>query len=198
MQEYYKILGVTEDISDEELKSTFDRLKRKYTNEMFLEGEQGNQAAKMLTKVENAYDEIVKFRQENNQKTGDADLILKVETLIKEGNLSGAQNLLDEFSERGAEWHYLQSVVFYKKNWNNESKKQLEIAVNLDPNNEKYSKALEKLKKNMEYNERKFKENKNYGSDCNPETNRQMGGSNECCTFCATWLCMDMLCSCCR
>ncbi|MBR2870022.1 MAG: hypothetical protein IKB98_01380, partial [Clostridia bacterium] len=72
-------------------------------------------------------------------------------------------------------------------------------AMNMDPNNAKYSTAYTKLKNKMDYNERAFRSGNAYGADGNPETQRQMGGSNDCFTFCATWCCMDMLCSmCCR
>ena len=50
-----------------------------------------------------------------------------MEKLIKNGNISAAQSLLDGVNERNAEWHYLQSVIFYKKNWISESEKQLKI-----------------------------------------------------------------------
>ena len=197
MREYYKILGISDDSTDQEVELAYKKLKNKYSSERFCEGEVGNLAAKNLTKVENAYSEIMNYRKQFSSQTSSSEMIEKVEELIKQGNLSGAQNLLDEFSERDAEWHYLQSVVFYKKNWYNESRKQLEIACDMDKRNSKYSNALEKLKQNMENNERRFNESRNYGQDANPETNRQMGGTNDCFTFCATWCCMDMLCSIC-
>lgn len=55
--------------------------------------------------------------------------------------------MLDNLTPRTAEWHYLQSIVFYKKNWFLESKKQLEFALSLDPQNMKYKNSLEKLNK---------------------------------------------------
>lgn len=127
-----------------------------------------------------------------------------VEKCIRDGNLVAAQKALDERSERSAEWHYLQSVIFYKKNWMSESKKQLEIAVNMEPFNTKYSNAYSVLKEKMEYNDRQFRSGYmggDYNSPNGQYQERQMGGSdsNNCMTFCATWCCMDMLCSmCCR
>lgn len=197
MQEYYKILGVNESDSDEVVLEAYNKLKDKYSRERFYEGEIGNDAARNLTKVENAYREITTFRKENANKESNDSMLNKVELLIKEGNYTAAQNLLDEFDVRDAEWHYLQSVVFYKKNWYNESKKQLEIACNMDSSNTKYATALNKLKSNMEQNQSNF--NRNNQNSANPQSDRQMGETNECCTFCATWCCVDMLCSiCCR
>ena len=197
MQEYYKILGVSENASIEEIENAYNTLKKQYSNDRFLEGEAGNQAAKNLTKLENAYNEIM-----NNKNGGDLfddnTSYEQVEKFIRDGDLNRAQDALDGFSSRDAEWHYFQSVIFYKKNWKNESLKQLEIAMNMDPSNDKYSSAYAKLKNKMNADANAFRSgNAHYGADGNPETNRQMGGTNDCFTFCATWCCMDMLCSIC-
>ena len=58
MQENYRILGISENASDEELEQAYKTLKAKYREERFLEGEAGNAAAKKLTQVETAYAEI--------------------------------------------------------------------------------------------------------------------------------------------
>lgn len=128
----------------------------------------------------------------------------EIERLIKDGSLDLAQEKLDDINDRSAEWHYLQSIIFYKKNWTNESKKQLEIAMNMEPYNSKYSTAYEKLKKKMEYNERQFRSGNanNYSNQgANDYNQRQMGGDGcgQFCECCATYCVMDMICSaCCR
>ena len=73
------------------------------------------------------------------------ELLSEIEKNIRDGKLQEAQVKLDTFDERSAEWHYLQAVVYYKKNWMNESKKQLEIAIRLDSSENKYKDALKKL-----------------------------------------------------
>ena len=200
MQEYYKILGLSLDATDEEVETAYRELKDKYMRERFYEGEIGNQAAKNLTKVETAYQEIMASRVKHDEKNYTINDYSEVEKLIKLGNISLAQQKLDDFTDRNAEWHYLQSVIFYKKNWINESKKQLEIALTMEPHNTKYSEAFAKLKQKIDYNDRQFREGPN-SAYAGAEQNRQMGGldSNGCLTFCATWCCMDMLCTmCCR
>ncbi len=198
MKEYYKILKLSQDATNEEIEKAYQELKRKYSSDRFLEGKAGNEAAKNLTKLETAYHEIMESRK-NVSDVGDEVVydFSEVEKLIKDGKLNSAQDVLDSFNERSAEWHYLQSVIFYKKNWINESKKQLEIAINMDPHNAKYSDSYTKLKLKMDYNDKQFHSgNANYGGY--QEQPRQMGGTdNSCLTFCATWCCMDMLCSCC-
>lgn len=140
MQEYYKILGLSENATDEEIDAAYNKLKDKYSRERFYEGEIGNDAARNLTKLETAYQEIKELRRNTATPNGEEpESLAEAEKLLKAGKISEAQTALDNISERGAEWHYLQSVVFYKKNWLNESKKQLEIAMNMEPHNEKYA-----------------------------------------------------------
>lgn len=203
MQEYYKILGLSENATDEEIDAAYNKLKDKYSRERFYEGEIGNDAARNLTKLETAYQEIKESRRNTATPNGEEpESLAEAEKLLKAGKISEAQTALDNISERGAEWHYLQSVVFYKKNWLNESKKQLEIAMNMEPHNEKYADSYTKLKQKMEFNEKQFRSgNAGYSGNAAPETDRQMGGSGagDCLSFCATWCCIDMLCSvCCR
>ncbi len=203
MQEYYKILNISSDATNEEVEQAYKTLKEKYSRDRFLEGEQGNEAARNLTKVETAYHEIMASRKVVDDGEKVKYDFSEVEQLIKKGDVAGAQAKLDDVYERNAEWHYLQSVIFYKKNWVNESKKQLEIAINMEPHNPKYAEDYAKLKQKIEYNERQFKSgNASYGAGgFEGDADRQMGGSdmNNCMSFCATWCCMDMLCSlCCR
>ena len=200
LREYYKILGISEDATEEEIESVYQALKSKYSKDRFLEGDAGNRAAKNLTNIEMAYQEIMAEKKERDYFENQSVSIQEVESLIKKGDLNGAQGKLDLITSRDAEWHYMQSVIFYKKNWINESKKQLEIAVSLDPHNERYSKAFAKLKEQTEFNENAFRSNANQNAGASHQ-DRQMGGagSNDCCTFCATWCCMDLMCSmCCR
>ena len=192
MENKYSILGLNEDATDAEIDEAYKKLRSKYLEERFLEGELGNSAAKKLTKIEEAYSEIILERRNKNNESGENMSYSEIEKYIKNGQIDKAQSGLDEISERDAEWHYLQAVVFYKKNWVNESKKQLEIAVSMDPFEIKYSEALSKIKQRTEFNEQNFNNNYNQGQ---PNQTRQMGAtdSNDCLSFCTTWCCMNML-----
>lgn len=202
MQEYFKILGLNENASVEEIEQAYQTLKNKYLKERFEEGEVGNSAAKNLTKVETAYTEIMRLKQnETSNDNREPESLLEIEALIKSGKIADAQTKLDNITDRIAEWHYLQAVIFYKKNWMGESRKQLEIAMNMEPYNEKYSNAFTKLKQKMEFNEKQFRSgNANMNHNSNFDDNRQMGGNmSDCCTFCATFCCINAMCNlCCR
>ena len=200
MKDLYEIFGLTSDCTDEELAAKYSELKAKYREERFAEGEKGNEAARKLTELETAYQEISSLRQEQSfSAQSDSGLYKEVEEAIKSGNLSAAQDKLDSFNERGAEWHYLQSVLFYKKNWLNESKKQLEIAMQMDPNNEKYKTSYDKLVKKISSDSDKnfssYSSGKETASDVGGEPS-QMGG-NGCLEWCCEMAICNMALNCC-
>ncbi len=192
-KEYYELLQVNEDCTDEEIEASYKALKEKYNQEKWQDGEAGMNAAKMLGKLDAAYAEIMADRKEKKQNTSGASAFDEVSELIKKGDISGAQARLDSFNERNAEWHYLQSVVFYKKNWMNESKKQLEIAIQMDATNTKYRDAYDKLKARADYQQQT-----GGAPNTNPNVNtgdEQMGGNwcANCVSFCYTWMCVNCL-----
>ena len=206
MKEYYELLGLTENATDEEIDVRYQELREKYREDRWLDGEAGNNAAKMLTKLETAYKEIKASRKERSENTSGLSSFEEIAEMLKQDKVSEAQSALDKFDQRTAEWHYLQAVVYYKKNWTNDSKKQLEIAMQMDPSNGKYRAAYSKMNAKNEYNHQSA-----YGGGAyqNPYNNRppqddrqQMGGNvcSDCCSFCYTYLCVsclfDMCCSC--
>ncbi len=199
-QENYKLLGIDESATDEEVLEAYQRLKAKYNEEKWQDGEAGNAAARMLGKLDAAYNDIMDGRRERSKTTGGGNAFGDVSDAIKRGDIAAAQSLLDGFNERPAEWHYLQSVVFYKKNWMNESKKQLEIAMQMDPSNAKYKEAYEKLSARADY-----KQQTGGAANTNPDPasdGEQMGGNwcSTCASMCYTYLCVNCLfnlcCSC--
>ena len=207
-KKFYDLLGVTEEMTDEQIAERYEQLKKKYSEDRFLEGEAGNEAAKMLNKIDVAYNEIMTERRESRMAGKTNSSYTQVDQLIREGKFAEAQAALDEFNERPAEWHYLQSVVFYRKNWMNESRKQLEIAIQMDPNNEKYKTAYSKLKEKIEYDKRKAETPEGAGGaqqngggsnqQAQPDYDQpQMGGGGGLCESCATCCACNMLLNCC-
>lgn len=190
----YRLLQVDENASDEEIKACYERLKEIYNEEKWQDGEAGNNAARMLEKLDTAYNEIMEERREKANNTSGASSIEAVSDAIRKGDIARAQQLLDDFNERSAEWHYLQSVVFYKKNWMQESKKQLEIAIQMDGSNTKYREAYEKLKNRADYRQQSGGA-PNTNPDPTPNGDEQMGGNwcSQCFSFCYTFLCVNCL-----
>ncbi|MBR3865039.1 MAG: hypothetical protein IKJ19_08025 [Clostridia bacterium] len=205
----YQILGCDANLSDDELYEAYKTLRTKYQNDRFLSGEEGNIAAKKLTELNDAYLFVVEYRKDHLENTDRSQAFLRIDSFIKAGKINEAQIELDKFDERNAEWHYLQSVVFYRKNWINESKKQLEIAMQMDDNNEKYKNAYDKLCKQINFNEqaknKASQNNENWNKSGNAnfsdggsyqEPDDMMGG-DACADYCCRLAICNLLLNCC-
>lgn len=205
LNKYYQLIGCSETATDDELYTAYLALRTKYQNDRFLEGEEGNRAAQKLTELNEAYAYIVDYRK--NKSSENKGSFSKVDEYIKADKINEAQAALDEFDERNAEWHYLQSVVFYKKHWINESKKQLEIAMQMDESNQKYKNSYEKLCKQINFNANSANRNNNGGNANGGYRNQNEGGTYEeptemmggdsCLDFCCRMAVCNMLLNCC-
>ena len=199
-----EILGLSEGATKEDIKAAYEALREKYLEERFMDGEIGNNAAKMLTQIEYAYSDLLNELSENASTDDTESSFTKVEELINAGNIHEAQRVLDSFNERGGRWHYLQSVVFYRKNWVNESKKQLEIAIQLEPENEKYRQTYKKLNDKINFdaqNSANANQSVYQGQTMNSADDNQMGGNfcANCIECCYINMCINCLCNmCCR
>lgn len=199
-----ELFGLGDGATKEDVKAAYDALRAKYLEERFMDGEIGNNAAKMLTQIEIAYNDLMSELSENAAAEDSESSFARVEELIKQGNDSEAQRVLDGFNERGGNWHYLQSVIFYRKNWINESKKQLEIAIQLEPENEKYKEAYKKLNDKINYdaqNSANASQSVYQGQTVNSADDNQMGGNfcANCIECCYINMCINCLCNaCCR
>lgn len=154
----YEIMGLPTNATREEVEARYKELSAKYQRDRFLPGEEGEEAAEKMQQLEIAYRDILDgFTQYGDNGSygysGDSDFYGKeedfhdVQELIRDNKLNEAQARLDARTVRNAEWHYVQSIVFYKRSWYLESKKQLELACQMEPENERYKQSLEKLTK---------------------------------------------------
>ena len=201
MKEYYEFLGLTESATDEEILARYKELKAKYQEERWLDGDAGNEAAKLLTRLETVYQEITISRKEQSKNTEGKDAFEEIAEMLKRGEVNEAQARLDGFNERNAEWHYLQAAVYFNKKWMNDSKKQLEIAMEMDPDNQKYRAEYGRLNEKNEYEKQKAHEQTQnpYANKPLEDEDMQMGGSmcSNCASCCYTYLCVDCLFSLC-
>lgn len=198
-----ELLGLEEGATEEEIREAYSTLRAKYLEDRFKEGEEGNEAARMLTKLDAAYNDLMSELSEDQNAANGGASFERVEELIRSGDIQEAQRVLDQFNERSGRWHYLQSVVFYKKSWMNESKKQLEIAMQLEPDNQKYKDAYRKLSERIttaQQNQNQGNQSAYQGQTMNSSNDDQMGGTfcSYCMQCCAINLCVNMLCNCCR
>ena len=211
MKDPYGVLGLARTASPEQLKAKYEELHAIYGEQRFKAGEEGNEGARKLQELEEAWVLIsanIEHDQATSEFSGDYG---KVDELIRNGKYNEAQDILDSVQDRGGEWHYMQAIVFYKREWLTEAKTQLEMALRDDPNNPKYRSSLDKL--NMTINGVNSNNTIDNGSapNGNPYNNNRGGYNNVpppyteqpqgqdlsnclstcCCAYCLT----DCLCS---
>ena len=199
----FVILGVDKNATQSEILEAYKQKRAYYQAHIFDEGESGSQAASMLNQLENAYQQAMEMAAESATVTGEGESAYEqVKQAIRAKDIENAQRLLDDMSYRGAEWHYYQSVVFYEKNWLNDTKKQLEIALQMDPQNAKYQRALDNLKKKIDGSRPYDKEGSQgvYNADSaqTERTYSQRDGAvaDGICSACQALWCADCCCEC--
>lgn len=201
MKDPYSILGLTPEADEEELKARYEELKAQYGEQRFKSGAEGNEGARKLSELESAWVLISADLEKKKDKRefGDGDYGA-IDNLIKQGSYDDAQARLDAISDRTAQWHYLQSIIYYKREWLSDSRKQLAIAVSMEPNNSTYKTALDKLDLVMG---NPNADARTMGADPNmppPQPQQQQDGqmcggnalSNCCLAYCITDCCCSM------
>lgn len=203
INDMFSKLGLKSDCTFAELDEAYKNLSNKYKSERFMEGEAGSNAAKNLELLDNAYRECQDYLK-SRAHVDSKNIYSVVSELIKSDRLNDAQDKLDAIEYRDAEWHFYQSIIYYKKSWFEDSKKQLEISISLDPTNKKYSDAMNNLLKNtnttQNQNQQQYTNpNPNQGRAGYPPPNMDdsMRNQQACCDTCCGLMCMDTCCECC-
>lgn len=196
----YEILGLTESATQEEIDARYRELKEKYQRDRFQIGDAGEEASEKLQQLEVAYRDIMIERQEKKQEDNlkDDEDYAAIQQLITDGKLDEAQSKLDARVTRDAEWHYIQSILFYKRNWFLESKRQLELACEMEPDNTRYKQSLDKLTKILASNT--ISPDQLRSGSRPVDDGPRVGAGNGTCTgsSCTDCLLCNMCCNCCQ
>ena len=128
----YEILGLDTNATREEVEQRYKQLREKYQKDRFPPGEAGEDASENLQRIEVAYRDILASMEESTQTEDlrQEDDYTEIQQLIKENKLNEAQTSLDNRVSRDAEWHYVQSILFYKRNWFLESRTMFYSSMN--------------------------------------------------------------------
>ena len=202
MSDPYKILGISPNATDEEVKSAYRALAKKYHPDNYAGSPVADLATEKMKEINEAYDSVMAQRrghaagnapQQSGGHTGYAPYgnpsagsgFNDVRNLVISGRVADAEQILNGVPPEGrnAEWHFLKGTVFYKRGWMEEAYNHFSQACQLDPGNAEYRAAL-----NQAVNRR----NGVYGG-YNPNV-QPMGGCS-CCDICTTMICCDACCN---
>lgn len=197
------ILGVGENCTQDELYAAYRQKRDIYADMRFEPGEKGEEACAMLQEIEDAYNEandIIASRYEIKYTGED---LSDVDNAIKEGKLDEAQSILDNCANRTARWHYLQSAIFFRKKWAGDAYRQLEIACQMEPDNQQFQEAKRNLERHLKANTTS-QENSFYNDSRKSEGERSYTDIHATrsprgctvCDVCSTLICADCCCEC--
>ena len=97
MKDPYAVLGLTQDAAPELIKQKYAELRALYGEQRFLAGEEGNEGARKLQELEEAW-HVISERMELAAKTSSADPYEQIDSLIRSGKYNEAQDMLDSVS----------------------------------------------------------------------------------------------------
>ena len=193
MTDPYKVLGVSPDASDEEIKRAYRALARKYHPDNYQNSPLADLVSEKMKEVNEAYDEICRRRAAGKHAGGNAQTggathtatdFPRIRQMINAGRYAEAGFLLDGIAEnaRNAEWHFLKGCVLIQRGWYFDAQKHFETACYLDPNHAEYRTALENIKSRAS----------SFGGYNTANT-----GGCSACELCQGMLCADCLCEYC-
>lgn len=187
----YKVLGVTPETSDDDVKRAYRDLARKYHPDNYVNNPLADLAESRMKEINEAYDQVMNMRNGRtgagaaqtggNAQNGAAGnpMYSQIRAAINAGNLAMAEEMLQRCPQRDAEWYFLTGSVYYRKGWFDEASRAYTQACQMDPSNAEYRNALNML--NM---------SGGYGGY------RPMA-SMSACDCCAQLMCLNCCCNCC-
>ncbi|MBQ8015613.1 MAG: molecular chaperone DnaJ [Clostridia bacterium] len=181
MKNPFVVLGVHGDASREQIDAAYKEKLRMYQ-------ELGQ--SDRIDELNAAYDYLIMHAGETlvcsdsgyQSVTDYSDIRAK----INSGRLDDAQTLLDGMPDysRDAQWYYLKGTVQQKRGWLEEAAKNFATASNLDPSNNTYK---------MAYNKINNARSGGYRTERRAEKNSGCSG----CDMCTGLICADCCCECC-
>ena len=141
MSDPYKVLGVPESASDDEVKRAYRELARKYHPDNYQNNPLADLAEEKMKQINAAYEEINK-RRANGYATSasrqassyyepgysGADALQQIRRQIQLGNLTEAEALLNRYPDHNAEWYFLRGSIRYQRGWMDDARSDYQRA----------------------------------------------------------------------
>lgn len=159
MKNPYEVLGVRQNASQDEIRAAYKELVKKYHPDRYQNNPLADLAQEKLQEINEAYDTLTKngngnYSNFNNnasyQSTGThqntpTQEFMEIRRYLDLGNLSAAEQMLAQISNRNAEWFFLSGILSYRKGWYDDASSKIKTAVSMDPSNFEYQRALNSI-----------------------------------------------------
>ena len=211
MTDPYQVLGVSPSATDEQIKSVYRELARKYHPDNYVNNPLADLAQEKMKEINEAYDQIQRQRKQQQQSySGQASAnrgysnagysrqsysgqgrsqFADIRQLLHSNRLSEAEELLEGIPQqrRDAEWYYLRGRVFYVHGWLDQAYSYYTRAVQMNPGNAEYQTALNQLM---------WQRNTGRPSGGYGEYRTVQSGGMSGCDMCSGLICADCCCEC--
>ncbi len=181
MKDPYEVLGVPRGASAEQVDAAYREQMRLYSGNM-----------QKVEELNAAYDAIIMNSGNQSGYTSAGSYAYyagadytDVREKINSGRLEDATVILDGIpdGERDAQWYYLKGTIQQKRGWLEEAAKNFDIACNMDPTNDTYKLAFNKVNSAR---------NGGYRTERREKSGRECSG----CDICQGLICADCCCEC--
>ena len=208
----YKVLGVSYNASEEEIKKAYRNLSRKYHPDANVGNPNQKEYEEKFKEVQQAYNMIMDQKQGKGQaqqaygddfwgfggqgfggqragyqqgETKDEQYMRSAANYIQNGYYREGINVLEQVQDRNGQWYYYSAFANYKVGNNAIAIDHARTACALEPDNYYYANLLNQLQGGeTRYQQRSSQ----YGG------NPSMAGSNYCGQICGTCLVMNLCC----
>ncbi len=203
MKDPYEVLGVSKNASLDEIKEAYKSLIKKYHPDKYQNNPLADLAQEKIKEINEAYDYLCKEKggqggygyggnqssyggsQNTYGSSTNSAALSSVRTYIDMGNLDAAATVLNNVTERTAEWYFLSGMVAYRRGWYDEARNLVAQASSMDPNNLEYRRNLDAMRSGgfgRVYRSTGY--------------NSNMNVNDAFCRACEAYMCLDCLCDC--
>lgn len=188
----YKVLEIDENASQEQIKAAYRKLVKKYHPDKYVDNPLSSLAEEKMREINAAYSMLTgasssgssQYRSSSSSSSysssgAGSSMFAKVHQLINTGQYDQAMIMLDNMSNRPAEWYYLKGKCMMGKGWYAQAQNFYNMAYQMEPNNTEYQRAARSM----------YNQNRNFNNQANVA-----GQDCSLCNMCSCMLCSDCCC----
>jgi molecular chaperone DnaJ len=167
MNNPYKVLGVREDATQEEIRAAYLSLVKKYHPDKYSDSDLKELANEKLVEINAAYEFLTKKSSSRSASSTysegraggqsysgsggsysgpNAPDFARARLFINQNNIQAARAVLDGIPVRNAEWYYLYGVVYLRQGWYDKAHDFFGRAVQQEPGNSEYNAAYQSVR----------------------------------------------------
>lgn len=199
MTDPYKVLGVSQSASNDEVKKAYRELSRKYHPDSYADNPLADLAEEKFKEIQDAYHQIIDEREKGYSSASyaqgsqgqasyqqyydeDTTQMRQIYSMLMMNQFREALNELARVDQRGAKWNYYNGVAYAGLGNIITAMSYAKRAVSMEPQNQQYTQFLFQLQNSS----------RNYH---NAGGGTSSGNSDACDMCCKLWI-ADSLCEC--